>query len=391
MADDPHTSWSDNVRVAALSELADTLDHLAALVPPGDPAAVAVPPDEPSLPLQNLPAHLIFARHWETHRAGLLPRATVRPCPLCGGSDRWTWFHTQDGYRYDVCRACRMVHIPEVLPLPVWDDYFAALPAARACLQEQMAGSVADKAWQRDRDRFGRYIALMRQHGAAAEGDRLLDLGSFTGSALRVATEHGLDAVGVEGLVEAVRFARERFPALQLHQGRTEELEAGTLGAPFDIVTMWETLEHTFDPVSSLKRAASLLRPGGLIAVSVPNARNVQFSALGSHCFYAYGGYHYTGHINMFTPDTLVRALDLAGFSMVHTSTEFGTDWRQVLYYLRHQFERIHCYANLIRPTASANDATELSVLLNWLSPALTRLENACTAGPILVALARRR
>ena len=33
----------------------------------------------------------------------------------------------------------------------------------------------------------------------------------------------------------------------------------------------------------------------------------------------------------------------------------------------------------------------DLSILLNWLSPALTRLENACLAGPILVAIARRR
>jgi 2-polyprenyl-3-methyl-5-hydroxy-6-metoxy-1,4-benzoquinol methylase len=285
-----------------------------------------------------------------------------------------------------------MVHIPELLPMPVWDEYYATLPVARECLQEQLLGSVSDAAVARDRDRFGRYIALMRTHDAALPGARLLDLGGYTGGSLRVAAEHGLEPFGVEGLAEAVRFAKERFPTLHLAHARTEQLDPDIFGGRFDVVTMWETLEHTFDPIGSLRLAAQALRPGGTLAVSVPNVRNVQFSALGQFCFYAYGGYHGTGHINMFSPDTLARALDEAGFDLIHSRTEFGTDWRQVLLYLRQQFDRIHCYANLVRH-GDTTDKTgpELSVLLNWLSPALTRVENACLAGPIIVALARRR
>jgi 2-polyprenyl-3-methyl-5-hydroxy-6-metoxy-1,4-benzoquinol methylase len=266
------------------------------------------------------------------------------------------------------------------------------LPVARDCLREQMLRSVDEVAAERDRTRFGRYIALMRAHDAAPAGARLLDLGSYTGASLRVAAEHGLEAFGVEGLAEAVRFARERFPALHLQHAQTESLDPGIFGGQFDVVTMWETLEHTFDPLASLRLAARTLRPGGTLAISVPNVRNVQFSALGQYCFYAYGGYHGTGHINMFSPDTLQRALREAGFDLVHLSTEFGTDWRQVLLYLRQQFDRIHCYTNLVaRGTMSDQAGPDLSILLNWLSPALTRLENACIAGPILVAIARRR
>lgn len=383
-------SWSDNAGVGALDQLARALDALAAAVPARGRADEAVGRDEP-LPLQDLPAHLIFARHWESHRAEFLRQLTQRPCPLCGGDDRFVWFHTQDGYRYDVCRACGMVHIPELLPMPVWDEYYATLPVARDCLRQQMTRSVEVEAAARDRDRFGRYIALLREYGAAPPGSRLLDLGSFTGGSLRVAAEHGIEAFGVEGLAEAVRFARDRFPDLRLEHVQTERLDPGLFGGQFDVVTMWETLEHTFDPVESLRLAARALRPGGMIAVSVPNARNVQFSGLGQFCFYAYGGYHGTGHINMFSPDTLQRALREAGFDLVHLRTEFGTDWRQVLFYLRQQFTRIHCYTNLVRRGDVSDQAgPELAVLLNWLSPALNRVENACVAGPILIALARR-
>jgi 2-polyprenyl-3-methyl-5-hydroxy-6-metoxy-1,4-benzoquinol methylase len=376
--------------VAALDRLAGAVDGLAAVVPereaPGNGSG-----DAP-LPLQNLPAHLIFARHWETHRGDFLRRLTARPCPLCGAVDRSTWFHTQDGYRYDICASCGMVHIPEVLPLTVWDEYYAALPQALDCLREQMTRSVQDEAWARDQTRFGRYLSMLQSHGAAPEGARVLDLGSFTGAWLRVAGAHGLDASGIEGLAEAVRFARERFPDLHLEHARTEQLDPAMFGRTFEVVTMWETLEHTFDPVQSLRLAARVLGPRGWLALTVPNVRNVQFSALGQFCFYAYGGYQGTGHVNMFSPDTLERALDQAGFELIDISTEFGTDWRQVLHYLRQQFDRIHCYATLVRRGDQPDSpAPELSIVLNWLSPALTRLENACLAGPIVLALARLR
>jgi hypothetical protein len=134
------------------------------------------------------------------------------------------------------------------------------------------------------------------------------------------------------------------------------------------------------------------MKPNAWMALTVPNARNVQFSVLREFCFFAYGGYHGIGHINMFSPDSLRRALAAAGLELVHLSTEFGTDWRQVVYYLQQSFDRIHCYRHLVtRGDTVEAPGPELDVVLNWLSPALTKVENACAAGPIIVALARRR
>ena len=367
------------------------MDRLADLAPDPIPAGKTDSRTAVALPLQNLPAHLRFAHHWERHRDTLLRRVVNRVCPVCGGLDRWAWFATQDGYRYDVCRHCDMVHIADVLPMPLWDEYFATLPDARGHLQEQMARSVSLEAWERDRTRFGRYLEMIRRHGGGHRGSRLLDLGSFTGTWLRVAGEEGLDAHGVEGLAEAVSFARERFPGLRIEHRRTEDLAARSDGG-FDLVTMWETLEHTLDPISSLESAGHMLRPGGLIAVTVPNCWNVQFSVLGQFCFYAYGGYHGTGHINMFSPRTLTRALKAAGFEILQLDTEFGTDWRQMLYFLLQRFDRIHCYANLVQRGDAADPPPEaMDIVLNWLSPALTRLENVYTSGPIIRAVARKR
>ncbi len=387
-------SWRDNDGVSALRRLSEALDVFAAAAPQRDAGASGDSPGAPGraeLPLQNAAAHVRFARFWEERRSTYLARRLQRNCPVCGTPPAATWFETQDGYRYVICAACRMVFIPEFLPPAAWDEYYAAIPDAREHLRRQLEASVSEEAGERDRDRFGRYLSALGDHGARLAGARLLDIGSFTGASLRVAAAHGLAASGVEGLAEAVQFGRARFPDIRLDHLVAEQMRPDTFSERFDVVTLWETLEHTVDPVRSLRLAADLMKPGAWIALTVPNARNVQFSVLREFCFFAYGGYHAVGHINMFSPESLRRALAAAGLELVHLSTEFGTDWRQLVHYLQQRFDRIHCYRSLVdRGDVVDPPGTELETVLNWLSPALTRVENACTAGPIMLALARR-
>jgi hypothetical protein len=154
---------------------------------------------------------------------------------------------------------------------------------------------------------------------------------------------------------------------------------------------MWETLEHTVAPLEVLRRAHASLRTGGVIAVTVPNALNPQFSILREYCYFAYGGYHGVGHLNLFTTATLQRIFETAGFRLSHVQSEYGTDWRQIAYYMQHRFQRIYCYRNIVnRGEFDQQPEPSLSIVLNWLSPALTRLENAFRAGPILIAIGQK-
>lgn len=385
-------SWSDNEGVTALRRTADSLAGLADAIPARRQIARSSDGAAAELPIQNLPAHVTFARLWNERSAAFLAQRQTRPCPLCRGSQRTTWFLTQDGYRYDICDRCGMIHIPEVVPMQVWDRYFADLPDAREYLRLQMDATITVDALSAHRARFGRYFDLIERHGAPLRGARLLDIGTYTGGALKIAGERGMDPHGVEGLEEAVQFCRDHRPELRVVLGHAEALPDAVADAEFDLVTMWETLEHTLDPMQALRGAWRALVPGGMIGLTVPNGRNVQCTILRDYCYYAYGGYQGIGHVNLFTPDTLRDALDRSGFDLIHLETEFSTDWRQVAYYLQLRFERIYCYRNLAeRGEFTQSPEPELGVFLNWLSPALTRLENALLAGPIAFALAKKR
>jgi SAM-dependent methyltransferase len=96
---------------------------------------------------------------------------------------------------------------------------------------------------------------------------RILDVGCAKGSFL-AAGSADWDTVGVELTEGAAQFARSRF-GLTVHQGTVEEVDLPAHS--FDVITMWDVLEHVYDPCQTLKRIHDLLRPDGVFIARVPN------------------------------------------------------------------------------------------------------------------------
>jgi 2-polyprenyl-3-methyl-5-hydroxy-6-metoxy-1,4-benzoquinol methylase len=96
---------------------------------------------------------------------------------------------------------------------------------------------------------------------------------------------------------------------------RAETLETlAARGEAFDVATLWHVLEHFLDPFGALKQIRTMLRPGGLIVIEVPNLHSAKF-VLARHKWE--GGNHPLYHRTFFTSRTLTRALREAGFSDV--------------------------------------------------------------------------
>lgn len=138
---------------------------------------------------------------------------------------------------------------------------------------------------------------------------RLLDFGCGNGSFLERMHQHGWQVVGLDRLVsdELAAQAAGRYPIL-----------SGTLPHPdlvpasFDVITMWQSLEHVHDPLALLHEARRLLMPGGGLLVTVPNIAGVSFRWFGPAWF----GLDLPRHLTHFTPVTLYRMLHRAGFQV---------------------------------------------------------------------------
>ncbi|MDP3234855.1 MAG: class I SAM-dependent methyltransferase [Myxococcales bacterium] len=97
---------------------------------------------------------------------------------------------------------------------------------------------------------------------------RILDAGCGTGGNLPMLAEFG-DVTGVELEPMAVEIARQRTGGLMriLEGGIPEGLPKGET---FDVITMFDVLEHLDDPVGAVNALRELLSPSGQLVITVP-------------------------------------------------------------------------------------------------------------------------
>ena len=137
---------------------------------------------------------------------------------------------------------------------------------------------------------------------------RVLDVGCATGDFLVVARERGWEPLGVDPSP-----AREQAMAAGLPiVGHTLQ-DAEVPPASIDLITFWDVLEHVPDPVDQLRRARELLKPEGLVAITVPNAGSALARVSGRRWF----GYKTAGeHLQFFTAPTLQRTFAAASMAV---------------------------------------------------------------------------
>ncbi len=97
---------------------------------------------------------------------------------------------------------------------------------------------------------------------------RLLDVGCAMGTFLQLAKEKGWDCSGVEISGFAAEAASKRL-GVEVFNGTLRE--AGFAEGSFDVVTLWDTIEHLSEPLEEVKEIRRILRPGGLLLVNTPN------------------------------------------------------------------------------------------------------------------------
>jgi SAM-dependent methyltransferase len=97
----------------------------------------------------------------------------------------------------------------------------------------------------------------------------LLDIGCADGRFVYAVARRGVDARGIDHAERLIREGNARYGGSRLQRASIEDLTA--LGRTFDVVTMFEVIEHVVDPLALLRIARPLVRPGGTIMVSTPN------------------------------------------------------------------------------------------------------------------------
>jgi SAM-dependent methyltransferase len=113
---------------------------------------------------------------------------------------------------------------------------------------------------------------------------------------------------GVEIKPEMVEAAAKR--GYRVEPGTIESLDTTLYENRFDIVTMYQLVEHVLDPRLLFRKAFSILKPGGYVLGQLPSMDCIERLIFGRY----WAGYHYPRHIQMITRNALRDLIREAGF-----------------------------------------------------------------------------
>ena len=223
------------------------------------------------------------------------------------------------GYDVVSCTRCEFKHI---VPIPVPGELQSLYTHEYYSVQkpEYLDRHREDLDWWNLTygDRYDTFEELL-----PPDRRRILDVGSGPGFFLRCGKERGWRAVGIEPSQQAALHSRRL--GLEIVGDFLTEETASQLGE-FDVVHLSEVLEHLPDPRGMIRLVRSLLTPGGLVYVTVPNDYNPFQEALRKVCGYQPWWVAPPYHINYFDFGSLSQLLSSCGFEVVLRETSFPID-----------------------------------------------------------------
>jgi len=265
-----------------------------------------------------------------------MSRALIyRDCPVCGSNAAQP--HWQKGeLRIVHCGQCRMVYANPVSAEMATGSFYDEAGKDYYLSPAKLESDYADV-------RFERELRLFRKHCPRGV---VLDVGCSSGAFLfqlrrRWPEDYQILGTDVSGPpldhaesqgVPVVRgdFLKQEFAnTLPIGQTKTPPHPGplpirwgeggrrpgeGNPVAPFDAVTFWAVIEHLAEPKRFLEKAHTLLKPGGLCFVLVPNLCSLATRLLGARYRYVYAQ-----HLNYFSGPTLRQLGEHAGFAVMAT------------------------------------------------------------------------
>lgn len=259
-------------------------------------------------------------------------------CGLCGSPERRLKF--QDGpFAVVTCARCDLTYVTPrlrdaALIEKVYDEGY------------WRSGAPKDRGYGDYRRDAPLYLATYRRRMQVvrrhfAQPGRVLDVGCAAGYFLRVMQDEGWQVTGLEPS-DAIR------PQAEERVGR-ENVRAGLLGqvelAPgsFDLITMWDVIEHIPDVVGAAREVRRLLAPGGKFLIETQDVNSLAARVLGKR----WQHYKHAEHIYHFHARTLADALGRAGFRVLENRPWLGGKYVS-LGFVAERAGRLHPFFSLL-------------------------------------------
>jgi SAM-dependent methyltransferase len=186
----------------------------------------------------------------------------VSECNLCGTTGAHPVF-VKHGWRLVRCDQCTLLRVdPQPTPAQVFNLY-----SPESGYQQFQCGDGENRyaAWAARRAR-----KLASLVGPAPKHATLLDVGCATGTFLAIARSLGWRVRGLELGAHLAEHGRKTH-GLDIEIGDVQDAASRFEETSFDLITMWDVVEHLARPRDAVATLMTLLKPGGTLYASTPN------------------------------------------------------------------------------------------------------------------------
>ena len=288
-------------------------------------------------------------------------------CDLCGHDDA-DLLVVKIGFHVVRCRNCSLVYVN---PRPKLEALSAQYEVGS--FFEHQVTRANDESWRPEAQ--ARLELINRLHPTRGA---LLDVGCSAGWFMGVAQDAGWKVAGIDVSGPAVKYSRScgfdaKVATLDNH---------GFAPASFDVITMFDCIEHMPSPMRALQAVRSLLAPGGIVMLTTPNVDGF-FPRLTYQIFgRPFGAWDHPGppgHIYQFGMRTMSAALDRSGFAVIHgRTTQIPLD-----------FAVGALEDSIVDALKGAGRRAPVAPVMPGSAPAETTTETAAAAGPRVSAPVR--
>lgn len=160
---------------------------------------------------------------------------------------------------------------------------------------------------------FRKHLQALERIVGPGHGRSLLDIGAYIGVFVAVAAQSGWDAWGVEPSDWAAAEAQRH--GLNVVAGTQYAPELA--GRQFDVITMWDVIEHVNDPKGEVRHSRDLLQPGGVLVLHTMDIDSLVARLMGSRWPWLMDM-----HLHYFSQKTMRAMLEDVGFAVIWSGAQ---------------------------------------------------------------------
>jgi len=214
----------------------------------------------------------------------------LRNCPICN-KNNFVFLFKKNGGNYVLCKnkSCQLVYLNPCFTDEHLESYYKNMGIAQSI-------TVKDESlFYRKIYSYG--ITNINKFIKPKKEINILDLGCSTGFFLDIAKEKGWKTFGIELNEKEIDIAKKNHNVKNINLHEVQE----KLNYKFNVITMWDVIEHIKDPHYLLKTIKKSLKPGGLFFFQTPNVNSLAARILQQKCNVFDG----IEHVNLFNENNI--------------------------------------------------------------------------------------